>query len=349
MSSFFDNFMGGFAFGMLANNPFYRGMGFGGCCSGLGIGFGFGGINSTYYSGFANPFPSIFPPMQGSGGMSVDPILTEFANPQFPTVDFKGTCQTIWDTFTNPDSDYNKRMREAYKEYEKQLKENKSFDNKQYIPQMQFPFSSFYMPTQITMNPWVTGWFSQKPEEKKPEEKNDKEVKINTDNKDKKTSTNKYDDKRFNKFLSIVLNREGGYSNEESDRGGETLKGVTHTTYDEYRKSKGLPTQSVTKMTDDEMQEIYYKMFYKASGADSIPDKKLALYVFDTAVNMGVETAKNMFEASGGDINKFESLRKNRYKRIIENDDKQKANEEGWNNRMAAIKKAANNELNAIA
>ena len=344
MSNFFDNFMGGFAFGMLANNPFFRGMGFGGCCSGFGIGFGFSGINSTYYSGFANPFPSIFPPMQGGGGMSVDPILTEFANPSFPAIDFKGTCQTIWDTFTNPDSDYNKRMREAYKEYEKQLKENKSSENKQYIPQMQFPFSSFYMPTQITMNPWISNWFSQKPEEKK-----DKEVKVNNDSKDVKTYTNKYDDKRFNKFLSIVLGREGGYSNKESDRGGETLKGVTHSTYDMYRKSKGLPTQSVTKMTDDEMQEIYYEMFYKASGADSIPDKKLALYVFDTAVNMGVKTAKNMLEASGGDKDKFENLRKNRYKSIIENDDRQKVNEDGWKNRMIAVKKAADNELNAIA
>ena len=149
--------------------------------------------------------------------------------------------------------------------------------------------------------------------------------------------------------MSIILGREGGYSNSKVDRGGETYKGITHTTYDEYRKSKGLSMQSVTKMTDDEMQEIYYENFYKASGADKISDKKLALYVFDTAVNMGVGVAKDFLEKCGGDRNKFEQLRKNRYKAIIENDSKQKANEDGWNNRMVAIKNAADNQLNTIA
>ena len=138
-------------------------------------------------------------------------------------------------------------------------------------------------------------------------------------------------------------------ANSKVDRGGETYKGITHTTYDEYRKSKGLSTQSVTKMTDDEMQEIYYERFYKASGADKVTDKKLALYVFDTAVNMGVKVAKDFLDKCGGDRDKFEQLRKNRYKKIIENDKDQKAHEKGWNNRMIAIKDAADNQLNAIA
>ena len=311
MSSFFDNFIGGMAFGMLANNPFFGGF----FCYGM--------------------YPSMFGNM-GYARMSTQLMPTTFANPSFPVVDFTPVGQTIWDTYTNPDSEYNKKMREMYKEYEKQMKDSNNSGFQQNW------FSMLNTQGMMSINPF--SWFGVQ----KAAEKNDKSGK--SDNSDDRSKIiNRYDDKRFNKFLSIVLGREGGYSNSKVDRGGETYKGITHTTYDEYRKSKGLSTQNVTKMTDDEMQEIYYEKFYKASGADSISDKKLALYVFDTAVNMGVKVAKDFLSACDGDRDKFEQLRKNRYKKIIENDKDQKANEDGWNNRMIAIKDAADNQLNTIA
>ena len=37
-----------------------------------------------------------------------------------------------------------------------------------------------------------------------------------------------------------------------------------------------------------EAEDIYYNNYYKASGADKIENPRLALYVFDTAVNMGL-------------------------------------------------------------
>ena len=323
MSSYLDNFLGGMAFGMLANNPF-----FGGC-------FGFGMYpvyNRVDFGGFANPFPSVF----GSGFYSYSAATlppTTFANPTFPSVNFTEVGEYIWDTYTNPDSEYNKKIREMYNEYEKQMKDSNSSGFQQNW------FSTFNIQGMTSINPF--SWFGGQKSADKTDTKDKSE--------DSAKTTNRYDDKRFNKFLSIVLGREGGYSNSKVDRGGETYKGVTHTTYDEYRKSKGLSTQSVAKMTDDEMQEIYYEKFYKASGADSVSDKKLALYVFDTAVNMGVKVAKEFLEACGGDRDKFEELRKNRYKKIIENDKDQKVHEKGWNNRMIAIKEAADNQLSTIA
>ena len=80
MSNFLDNFMGGLAFGMLANNPFFGG------CYGFGMYPMYGGVN---FGGFANPFPSIF-----GGGYSFMNNLsslmmpTTFANAGFPTIDF---------------------------------------------------------------------------------------------------------------------------------------------------------------------------------------------------------------------------------------------------------------------
>lgn len=320
MSNFIDNFIGGFTFGMLANSPF-----FGGC-------FGYPMMyNRVDFGGFANPFPSVFGNM-GYSSMVAQPMPTTFANSSFPSINFTEAGEYIWDTYANPDSEYNKRMREMYKEYENRMKDSNSSGFQQNW------FSMFNMPGM------TLPWFG----EQKKADKTGKTEK--SDEPDSSTKiTNRYDDKRFNKFLSIILGREGGYSNSKVDRGGETYKGITHTTYDEYRKSKGLSTQSVTKMTDDEMQEIYYERFYKASGADIVTDKKLALYVFDTAVNMGVGVAKEFLEECGGDRDKFEQLRKNRYKKIIENDKDQKVHEKGWNNRMVAIKDAADNQLNAIA
>ena len=103
-------------------------------------------------------------------------------------------------------------------------------------------------------------------------------------------------DKEYPQMLKFVLAREGGYSNNKDDLGGETNKGITHTTYDSYRRSKGFPTQSVKYMTEDEMQDIYYKNYYKASGADKIDNPRLSMYVFDTAVNMGVSVAKELYK-----------------------------------------------------
>ena len=72
-------------------------------------------------------------------------------------------------------------------------------------------------------------------------------------------------DKEYPQMLKFILAREGGYSNNKDDLGGETNKGITHTTYNSYRRSKGLPTQSVKYISEDEMQEIYYNNYYKAS------------------------------------------------------------------------------------
>ncbi len=150
MSKFIDNLMGGFALGMLANNPFTRGMFFWG-----------GGMyaNRVDFETFGNPFPCIYPSMQG-GSVNISPVFTTFANPTFPTLDYSGACQSIWDTYTNPDSDYNKNMRDFYRNIEKQNRNsNQNNSQQQYIPQIQFPFSSFYMPSQVAMNPWVSGYY----------------------------------------------------------------------------------------------------------------------------------------------------------------------------------------------
>lgn len=148
----------------------------------------------------------------------------------------------------------------------------------------------------------------------------------------------------FNKMLSCELRLEGGYANNPYDRGGATNKGITHATYDSYRKSKGLPKQSVKYITDAEVREIYYKNYYLASGADKISNRKLAFALFDTAVNMGVGAAKKLLNQSGGDYNKFNQLRRARYQQIASKRG-QRRFLKGWMNRMNIVANFANQNL----
>lgn len=149
----------------------------------------------------------------------------------------------------------------------------------------------------------------------------------------------------FDKMLKFVLLREGGYSNNPNDKGGETNKGITYQTYNSYRKSRGLSPRSVKYITDEEVRDIYYNNYYKASGADKIQNPKLAAYVFDTAVNMGVSRAKEFLAKSGNDLNTYEQLRRNKYNQFVEYDSSQRCFLQGWNNRITSLREFVDNEF----
>ena len=119
--------------------------------------------------------------------------------------------------------------------------------------------------------------------------------------------------KKFKQCLDFVLTCEGGYSKHPNDLGGETNFGITSRTYLDYRKSKGLSPRSVKEISMDEIEDIYYKKYYLASGADKIGDFRLALLHFDTAVNMGVIRAKNFLTLSHSKYDEYLKLRKEKY------------------------------------
>lgn len=91
----------------------------------------------------------------------------------------------------------------------------------------------------------------------------------------------------FDRALPRVLVHEGGYVNHPKDPGGETNKGVTRRVYDSYRKTKGLPLQSVRNITSAEVSEIYKKEYWDRVSGDNLPPG-VGYVVFDGAVNSGV-------------------------------------------------------------
>lgn len=126
---------------------------------------------------------------------------------------------------------------------------------------------------------------------------------------------------------------------------GLTNKGITQATYNSYRRSKGLSTEDVKNITQQEVEDIYYNNYYKASGADQIENLRLALYVFDTAVLHGVYGAKQILKQSGGDLEKFEQLRREHYYKQVEKKPKQKEFLQGWLNRVNNLKDYAKTVL----
>ncbi len=145
-------------------------------------------------------------------------------------------------------------------------------------------------------------------------------------------------DVNFDDMLGQVLGYEGGFSNNPNDKGGRTNFGITEST---YRAFKGDNSANVENITPEEAKEIYYKNYYEASGAADIAqtNPKLAFAVFDASVNHGVGAAKKMLDASGGDVNTFMELRKQKYVNIVANNSTQGVFAEGWQNRWNNVYK----------
>lgn len=96
--------------------------------------------------------------------------------------------------------------------------------------------------------------------------------------------------KTFEKVLTFTLEWEGGYVNDPDDLGAETNIGISHATYDSYRRSKGLSVRSVRYLEASELKDIYRNMYWVRSKCDLLPPL-IAMVVFDWAVNAGVGRA----------------------------------------------------------
>jgi lysozyme family protein len=103
----------------------------------------------------------------------------------------------------------------------------------------------------------------------------------------------------FSRAEAVVLVYEGGKVDDPHDPGGRTNEGVTQTTYNAYRRSKGLPLQDVYLMPADERDAIYKREFWDRISGDTLPTG-LDLVVYDGAVNSGVAQSIKWLQASLG-------------------------------------------------
>lgn len=87
-----------------------------------------------------------------------------------------------------------------------------------------------------------------------------------------------------------ILRREGGYTNDKVDRGGETNFGITQPTYQLYCKAKNIPYDSIKLQTFAEKDAIdVYDWLYTYYGCHQIKNPELADIVFDACIQHGPE------------------------------------------------------------
>jgi putative secretion activating protein len=87
---------------------------------------------------------------------------------------------------------------------------------------------------------------------------------------------------RFKKFLDYIFEVEGGYTDDKNDRGGKTTWGIT----EEEARDFGY-TGDMRNLTKDFAKNIYLKKYYLGNKLDKVKNDKVALSIFDWAVNSG--------------------------------------------------------------
>ena len=112
----------------------------------------------------------------------------------------------------------------------------------------------------------------------------------------------------FDVCFDICLQWEGGYTNNPDDPGGPTNLGIIQSPeYNNYRRSKGLPLQSVRWITREEAKDIYKNKYWDVMNCDNLPPG-LDLAVFDASVNNGTGRAHQWLDITQ-DIDKYCDLR----------------------------------------
>ena len=82
----------------------------------------------------------------------------------------------------------------------------------------------------------------------------------------------------------------------------KTKNGVTNSTYNLWRRSEGLgPADVCRDMTQQEKMTIYYKNYYVASGANTLP-LAISLHHMDIAMLSGPSKAKEIYAKCGDDF-----------------------------------------------
>jgi len=136
----------------------------------------------------------------------------------------------------------------------------------------------------------------------------------------------------FDDFANELFRIEGGYV--EDDAGaGQTIFGINESANKaEFAQIMELVNSGKEKQAKNLAKQVAKKKYWDAIDADNL-DPRLAFIAADAAFNQGVGAAKEMLKKSGGDINKFIELRKERYIQTAKNPQKaQYLN--GWLNRV---------------
>lgn len=115
-----------------------------------------------------------------------------------------------------------------------------------------------------------------------------------------------------------LMEHEGGYSDHPDDRGGETYRGIARNAHpdwpgweriDRYKNAEAFP-----KVLDADhalkgwIQDFYRDNYWRKVGGDQIQNQEIAEFVFDFAVNAGVQVAAEHLQRALNVLNRKATL-----------------------------------------
>lgn len=167
----------------------------------------------------------------------------------------------------------------------------------------------------------------------------------------------------FKKALKIVLDNEGGYSNRQDDKGGETYCGISRVNNPNWTGwpivDKHKPLKRYQKITgepalDAAIEAIYKVAYWNKVWGENIKDQKIAEMMFDWFVTsgyhaveaiqrivdvrpdgvMGTRTVTGINNYPGNLKEAYKQARIQFYKNIAKRTPAQAVNLEGWLTRV---------------
>lgn len=132
---------------------------------------------------------------------------------------------------------------------------------------------------------------------------------------------------QYQKIIGFILKAEGGYVNHPNDPGGETKYGISKRAY---------PELDIKNLSADMAVDIYKRDYY-AKVVDDHMTFDQAAFMMDTAVNMGIGTARRFWQDGSGEMKSMLALRKNRYEELIKRNPKLEVFRKGWMNRLTHL------------
>lgn len=129
----------------------------------------------------------------------------------------------------------------------------------------------------------------------------------------------------FDRAFDLLIEFEGGFVNDPNDRGGATIYGISQ---------KAYPNEDIKNLTPARAKELYLRDYWIPAGCDELT-APWDMVVFDTAVNMGVGTAKLL--AQGQCWQDVLLARAKRYVQIVNRNPSQIKFLRGWMNRIITL------------
>ena len=96
----------------------------------------------------------------------------------------------------------------------------------------------------------------------------------------------------FDRAFAAIVGVEGSYTDDPNDPGGSTKYGLS---------SRANPDLDIKGLLLEDAKRIYQLRYWQPAHCDALP-WPLALFVFDAAVNQGVDTAVKLLQKSVGTV-----------------------------------------------